>query len=47
MNSIIGIGLFVLVLLIISAIVYKPENDKDDKRVNGYKQLSGCWLISL
>lgn len=47
MNNIIGIGLFALVLLIIAAIAYKPENDKDDKRIAGYKQLTVCSLFDL
>jgi len=47
MNSIIGLGLFGLSLLIIAAIAYKPENDKDDKRIEGYKQLTCCSLFDL
>lgn len=47
MNSIIGIGLFGLFLLIIAAIANKPENDKDDKRIAGYKQLTCCSLFDL
>jgi len=47
MNEIIGIGLFGLFLLIIAAIVYEPENDKEGKRINGYKQLTCCSLFDL
>lgn len=47
MNSIIGIGLFGLLLLIIAAIAYEPQNDKDDKRMQGYKQLTCCSLFDL
>lgn len=47
MHSIIGIGLFALNLLIISVIAYKPENDKDDWCIAGYKQLTCCSLFDL
>lgn len=47
MPSIIGIGLFALNLLVIAAIAYKPENNKDDKRLNGYKELTVCSLFDL
>ena len=47
MNSIIGMGLFGLLLLLISAITYKPENDREDKRIKGYKQLTCCSLFDL
>lgn len=47
MHEIIGIGLFALMLLIIAGIAYKPENDKDDRRLAEYKQLTCCSLFDL